>query len=98
MQALRLATSRPLFACVRYKSTPSVTDLQALRLFRTRTANAGLGTSRMTLREKLMQPTTGLPFEVGRGVVIGATAFGLASLAYYGSGFSDAQGAFERSL
>ena len=67
-------------------------------MFRTRTANAGLGTSRMTLREKLMQPTSGLPFAVGRGVVIGATAVGMASLAYYGSGVSDAGGAFDRSL
>jgi hypothetical protein len=75
-----------------------ISDLQAGRLFRTRAANAGLGTSRMTLKEKLMQPTSGLPFAVGRGVVIGATAAGMITLGYYGSGITDAGGAFDRSL
>ena len=96
MIALRLASSRSLVPSVRVSRDPA----NLVRMFRTRTATAtGLGgSSRMTLRQKLMQPTTGLPFAVGRGVVIGATAVGMGALAYYGSGLSDAQGAFERSL
>lgn len=45
-----------------------------------------------------MQPTTGLPFAVGRGVVLGATALGLGALAFYGAGLGSEAGAFDRSL
>lgn len=53
---------------------------------------------RMSLKEKLMQPTSGLPFDIGRGVVIGASAVGIGALAFYGAGFSSQAGALERSM
>ena len=72
------------------------------RLFqdgRPRDSSFGLGQGqRMTMKERLMQPTSGLPFAVGRGVVIGASAFGMGALAFYGLGLSRQSGAFDRSM
>jgi len=75
---------------------------QSLRMFKTRaeTESAfGVGArTRPSLKERLMQPTTGLPFAVGRGVVIGASALGLGALSFYGLGMSGQMGALDRSL
>lgn len=74
---------------------------QPIRLFGRQEAQTAWTTRaqpRMSLKEKLMQPTTGLPFAVGRGVVIGTSAIGLGALAFYGAGLSPQTGAFERSM
>jgi len=52
----------------------------------------------MTLKERLMQPTSGLPFEIGRGVVLGASAFGMGALAFYGMGLSNQASALDNSF
>jgi len=53
---------------------------------------------RMGIKERAMQPTSGAPFSIGQGVLLGASAFGLGSLCYYGLGLSNEPGTLERSL
>lgn len=94
---------RPLLANCPLK-TPNVSK-EAIRQIRNEARSGqsfGLGGktsgSRMSLKEKLLQPTTGLPFAVGRGAVLGASALGIGALAFYGSGLGSEAGAFDRSL
>ncbi|CAG2182380.1 unnamed protein product, partial [Oppiella nova] len=53
---------------------------------------------KQTLKERLMSPTTGLPFNIGRGVVAGSALFGIGALCYYGLGLSHSAGIYERSM
>ncbi|CAG2119244.1 unnamed protein product [Medioppia subpectinata] len=53
---------------------------------------------RQTLKERLMAPTTGLPFNIGQGVVAGSALFGIGALCYYGLGLSNSAGIYERSM
>lgn len=82
------------------KVPSQVKPFQPIRLFARQQAQAWTTRAqpRMSLKEKLMQPTSGLPFDIGRGVVIGASAVGLGALAFYGAGFSSQAGALERSM
>lgn len=99
----RVMMVRPLLANCPLK-TPNVSK-EAIRLIRNEARSGqsfGLGgnssASRMSLKEKLMQPTTGLPFTVGRGTVLGAAALGIGALAFYGAGLGSEAGAFDRSV
>ncbi|KAI1278058.1 Growth hormone-inducible transmembrane protein [Halotydeus destructor] len=82
-------------------TTLKVTRTDLIRLFnndsRERVGAFGRRARNATIKEKLSEPTTGLPFEIGRGVVLGASAFGLAALAFYGAGFGSAESARDRS-
>ena len=94
--ALRSAANHSAKNQFQFKSTT-----QPIRLFGRQEAQTAWTTRaqpRMTLKEKLMQPTSGLPFAIGRGVVIGASAVGLGALAIYGSGLGSEVGAYEKSL
>lgn len=105
----RTATSRPSLAFCRTNTLATIQSVSSARteLFRmigndTR-ARAGVlgrrvGGPRTTIKEKLSEPTTGLPFAVGRGVVLGASALGMGALCFYGAGMGSEAGAFERSL
>ncbi|KAL3198395.1 hypothetical protein MRX96_014221 [Rhipicephalus microplus] len=53
---------------------------------------------RRTLREIVMAPAGDSAFTVGKGVLAGASAFGLGALCYYGLGMSSEAGAFEKSM
>jgi len=53
---------------------------------------------RLTLKERLMAPTTGMPFNIGRGVMAGSALFGIGALCYYGMGLSSGTGIYERSM
>lgn len=53
---------------------------------------------RRTLREIIMAPAGDSAFSVGKGVLAGASAFGLGALCYYGLGMSSEAGAFEKSM
>lgn len=50
-----------------------------------------------SLKEILMQPTSGTPFQLGAGAVAGASLVGLGALCYYGLGMSKAPGTFENA-
>ena len=43
-------------------------------------------------------PATGTPFNIGQGVVAGASALGIGALAFYGLGFGNQAGALEKSV
>ncbi|CAL1280865.1 unnamed protein product [Larinioides sclopetarius] len=51
-----------------------------------------------TLKERLMAPEQGTAFNLGKGLLIGASAFGIGSLCYYGLGLSSQPGAYEKSM
>ncbi|XP_054165017.1 growth hormone-inducible transmembrane protein-like [Oppia nitens] len=53
---------------------------------------------RQTLKERLMAPTTGLPFNLGQGMIGGGALLGIGALCYYGLGLSNAPGIYERSM
>ena len=53
---------------------------------------------KQTLKEKLLSPTTGVPFNIGKGVVAGSALFGIGALCYYGMGLSKGAGVYERSM
>ena len=53
---------------------------------------------RRTLKETLTAPTKGTPFSIGQGAVAGASALGLAGLAFYGLGLSNEPGAIDRQI
>ena len=101
----RLAT-RPIVSFCRYNANSSVRSTKshdAIRMFgqgssRSETAFGVRSPARQTLKERLNQPTSGLPFEIGRGAVLGAAAVGLGALCFYGAGLSKEAGAWERSL
>lgn len=51
-----------------------------------------------SLKEILMQPTSGTPFALGSGAVAGGALLGIGALCYYGLGMSKTAGAYENSL
>ncbi|GFY74623.1 growth hormone-inducible transmembrane protein [Trichonephila inaurata madagascariensis] len=51
-----------------------------------------------TLKERLMAPEQGTAFNLGKGVLLGASALGIGSLCYYGLGLSSQPGAIEKSM
>ncbi len=53
---------------------------------------------KQTLKERLMSPTTGLPFDIGKGVMAGSALFGVAALCYYGLGLSSEPGIYDKSM
>lgn len=53
---------------------------------------------RRTLKEIAMAPAGDTAFNVGKGVLAGASAFGIGALCYYGLGMSNESGALERSM
>lgn len=53
---------------------------------------------RRTLKEIIMAPATDSAFTLGKGALIGASAFGIGALCYYGLGLSKELGAVERSM
>lgn len=52
---------------------------------------------RRSIKEILLQPTTGIPFSLGSSAVAGASFFGLGALCYYGLGLSKTPGTFENA-
>jgi len=50
-----------------------------------------------TMKQRLMAPTTGAPFAMGRAVVLGSSALGMGALCFYGMGLSNQTGALEKS-
>lgn len=52
---------------------------------------------RRSLKEILMQPTSGAPFAIGSSAVAGASLFGIGALCYYGLGMSNTAGTFENA-
>ena len=53
---------------------------------------------KQTLKERLLSPTTGVPFNIGKGVVAGSALFGIGALCYYGMGLSKGTGIYDRSM
>jgi len=53
---------------------------------------------RRTLKEMAMAPATDTAFTIGKGVLMGASGLGIASLCYYGLGLSKEAGAIDRSM
>lgn len=53
-----------------------------------RDAAARAARKQTTLKERVMQPTTGKPFAIGAGALAGASALGIGALCYYGLGLS----------
>lgn len=51
-----------------------------------------------TLKERLLAPQQGTAFNLGKGVLLGGSAFGIGSLCYYGLGLASEPGAVERSM
>ncbi|KFM66226.1 Growth hormone-inducible transmembrane protein, partial [Stegodyphus mimosarum] len=51
-----------------------------------------------TLKERLLAPQKGTAFDLGRGLLLGASAFGIGALCYYGAGFSSEPGAIDKSM
>ncbi|XP_044752740.1 growth hormone-inducible transmembrane protein-like [Coccinella septempunctata] len=51
-------------------------------------AAARAAARRATLKERVMQPTTGKPFAIGAGALAGASVLGVGALCYYGLGLS----------
>ena len=51
-----------------------------------------------SLKEILLQPTSGAPFALGSSAVAGASLVGIGALCYYGLGLSKAPGTYENSL
>ncbi|OXA38966.1 growth hormone-inducible transmembrane protein [Folsomia candida] len=43
---------------------------------------------RIGLKDRAMGPTSGAPFQIGQGVIAGASVFGIGALCYYGLGMS----------
>lgn len=58
----------------------------------------GIAVKRPTLKERLLAPEQGTAFNLGKGLLIGASAFGVGSLCYYGLGLSSEPGAVEKSM
>ena len=84
--------------------------LSNVRLFGNNTRGSARGTGRVferqsitvekpsrSLKEILMQPTSGAPFSIGSSAVAGASLVGLGALCYYGLGLSKTAGTFEAS-
>ncbi|XP_023224034.1 growth hormone-inducible transmembrane protein-like isoform X3 [Centruroides sculpturatus] len=59
---------------------------------------AGIGVRRRTMKETLLQPAGDTAFDLGKGVVAGASVFGLGALCYYGLGLSNQPGAIDQSV
>ncbi|KAG8187465.1 hypothetical protein JTE90_009534 [Oedothorax gibbosus] len=57
-----------------------------------------LSTRSPTLKERLMAPQQGTAINLGQGLLLGASAFGIGSLCYYGLGLSSQPGAVEKSM
>lgn len=55
-------------------------------------------TRKRTLKEIAMAPATDSAFTLGKGALMGASAFGIGALCYYGLGLSKEVGAIERSM
>lgn len=51
-----------------------------------------------SLKERLLAPEQGTAFNLGKGLLLGASAFGIGSLCYYGIGLSQEPGAVEKSM
>ncbi|XP_043681187.1 growth hormone-inducible transmembrane protein-like [Vespula pensylvanica] len=77
---------------------PMLTKIQPSRLFANdgRTAFTRTARRNQTIAEKLTKPTTETPFNVGKVVLAGASAFGLGSLCYYGLGLDSKAGAIDQ--
>ncbi|XP_071042252.1 growth hormone-inducible transmembrane protein isoform X2 [Parasteatoda tepidariorum] len=57
-----------------------------------------ISTRSPTLKERLFAPEQGTAFNLGKGLLLGASAFGIGSLCYYGLGLSSEPGAVEKSM
>ncbi|KAL3280654.1 hypothetical protein HHI36_003890 [Cryptolaemus montrouzieri] len=82
--------------------TPTISSLQKLnslrnvpksqclvRLYASEGRDAAARAARRTtLKERVMQPTSGTPYAIGAGVVAGASVLGMGALCYYGLGLS----------
>ncbi|XP_035726704.1 growth hormone-inducible transmembrane protein-like [Vespa mandarinia] len=77
---------------------PMLTKIQPSRLFANdgRTAFTRTARRNQTVAEKLAQPATETPFNVGKIILAGASAFGLGSLCYYGLGLDSRAGAIDQ--
>lgn len=53
---------------------------------------------RRSIKETLMQPTTGAPFMWGRSAVAAGAALGMGALCFYGAGFGSEAGAIDRAM
>lgn len=53
---------------------------------------------RRTLKEIIMAPAGDTAFNIGKGALAGASAFGIGALCYYGLGMGSQAGALERSM
>ncbi|KAL1124374.1 hypothetical protein AAG570_001003 [Ranatra chinensis] len=53
---------------------------------------------RRSIKEIAMQPTRGMPFEIGSAAVAGGAVFGLGALCYYGLGMSKKAGIVDQAI
>uniref|UniRef100_A0A1B6F2B1 Growth hormone-inducible transmembrane protein n=1 Tax=Cuerna arida TaxID=1464854 RepID=A0A1B6F2B1_9HEMI len=79
------------------RSSFNVQRFEIYRSFRTDSRTSRISQKRVSLREKLMQPATETPFNIGNGALIGGSVVGIGALCYYGLGLSNEVGAVEKS-
>lgn len=73
-------------------------NLAPKNLFRSEARSTRIQQSEsIPLRERILKPTEGTPFVVGKAALAGGSALGLASLCYYGLGLSNQAGAIDRA-
>jgi len=88
-------------SCLRKPLLADIKVSQLNRLFKSDTRYQGskfLGRrENLTLKERLLQPTEGLPFAVGKGFVAGSAALGIGALCIYGVSLNR-DSTFTRSL
>lgn len=80
------------------KPTQIQTPLARLYAQDTRSGFSRHAARRRTLKETVMSPSSGAPFQIGQGAVAGAAVVGMGALAYYGLGLSNEAGAVDRQV
>lgn len=77
---------------------PTLVQKSAGMATRARARFQTVSPKRRTLKEIVMAPAGDGAFNMGKGVLAGASAFGVGALCYYGLGMSNESGALEKSM
>lgn len=96
MIALRFCRSPTLTKVTHLKTFPSK-PLVRLYTSEGKDALARAARRKPTLKERIMEPTSGMPFTVGAGAVAGASLLGIGALCYYGLGLADGVSTLDRA-
>lgn len=103
-QALRNSVNAPMINGASVPSRVTLTKtvlVQPIRAMRTQPRGTSIGVragEARSWKDRLLAPTTGLPFTIGQAGVAGAAACGIAGLCFYGAGLGSEAGAIDRSM